>query len=209
MADRGRVWSQLTMLAVAGVFTATGAALGRRAPRPQVAGGGVLAAGVTGEGMAGADLAGVGTGAGVTGRGRSSQAPSRKARREGFEPKDISARGAAMVIGGWLIVVLLVIVGLATLRGVYGRQDRAAAPPVTAQTGAPVVPPGPRLQADPPRDLASLRNYEAQVLDNYATLPDDPAHARIPLTRAMQRVIGRSLDPLPSAGGKPDIGIKS
>ncbi len=197
------------MLAVAGLFTATGAALGRRAPRPQVAGDGVAGAGVTREGVTGADPAEVGDGAGVTGRGRSSHPPSREARREGFEPKDISARGAAMVIGGWLCLVLLVVFGLATLRGLYVRQDRAGAPLVTAQTGAPVVPPGPRLQADPPHDLASLRDYEAQVLDNYATLPGDPAHARIPLTRAMERVIGRSLDPSPSAAGKPDTGVKS
>lgn len=109
-----------------------------------------------------------------------------------------------MVILGWVCLVLLVIAGLTALRGIYAHQDRAEAPPVTAQTGSRVVPPGPRLQADPPHDLASLRDYEARVLDNYAILPGDPAHVRIPLTDAMQRVIGRSLDPLPNVMSEPD-----
>lgn len=213
MSDRGRLWNRLTMLAVAGLFTATGAALGRRAPRqpsgPELAGAGMAGTRATQAAMAGVDT----TGAGETGRGRATQPPSSKARQEGFEPKDISASGAAKVIAGWLCLVLLVIGGLATLRGVYARQDRVAAPPVTTETGAPLVPPGPRLQADPPHDLASLRDYEAQVLGNYALLPGDPAHVRIPITTAMQRVLGRSLEPLPDVtsepDGKPGAGTKS
>ena len=181
MAERGRAWSRFLTLAAAGVLATAGVALGRRVP--------------------------AGAGSGVTGRGRPSHEPSRTARRAGFEPKDISARGAATVIASWLCLVLLVIAGLAAMRGLYARRDRAAAPPVTAQTGAPVVPPGPRLQADPPHDLASLRSYEAQVLGSYAAIPGDPAHARIPITDAMQRMIGRSLDPPPNAaanaGGNP------
>ncbi len=180
MAERGRAWDRLAMLAVAGVFTTAGMLLGRRTPAAARAG-------------AGARLE---EGGGETGRGRPSHVPSRRARQAGFEPKDISARGASMVILGWLCLVLVVVAGLATLRGIYARTDRVDAPPVTAQTGAAVVPPGPRLQADPPHDLASLRAYEGQVLGSYAALPDDPAHARIPITEAMRRVIGRSLDPL-------------
>ncbi len=176
-AERGRGWDRLSMLAVAGVFTTAGVLLGRRAPRVA----GAVASGASDDGG--------------SARGRPTQPPSRRARREGFEPKDISARGASLVILGWLCLVLVVVAGLATLRGIYARTDRADAPPVTAQTGATVVPPGPRMQADPPRDLDSLRAYEAQVLGSYATLPDDPTHARIPITDAMQRVIGRSLDP--------------
>ena len=181
MAERRRNWNRLTTLAMAGLFTTFGVLLGRRTPR-----------------MARVGDDATDFGAEVTGRGRPTQAPSRRARRDGFEPKDMSARDVSLVIFSWICLVLLVIAGLATLRGIYAGDDRAEAPPVTAQTGATVVPPGPRLQADPPHDLASLRAREAEVLDNYAALPGDPTHARIPITEAMQRVIGRSLDPTPA-----------
>ncbi len=177
MSERNRTWSRALLVAAAGALTAAGVMAGRRTP--------------------------VEAGAGITGRGRPSHPVNRRVREAGFEPEDMSARGAALVIAGWITMVIVVVGGLLFLLSFYIHQDRAESPHVTAQTGAAVVPPGPRLQADPPRDLAALREHEGQVLNNYALLPDDATHVRVPLSRAMELVVGHSLDPQPDPSAKP------
>ncbi len=177
MSERNRTWSRALLVAAAGALTAAGVMAGRRTP--------------------------VEAGAGITGRGRPTHPVSRRIREAGFEPEDISARGTALVIASWISMVIVVAGGLLWLLSFYIHQDRADAPHVTAQTGAAVVPPGPRLQADPPRDLAALREHEGEVLNNYASLPGDATHVRVPLGRAMELVVGRSLDPQPDPSAKP------
>lgn len=177
MSERSRTWSRALLIAAAGVLTTAGVMVGRRVP--------------------------VEAGTGSTGRGQPSHTVSRRVREAGFEPEDMSARGTALVIAGWIGLVIVVVGGLLWLLSFYIHQDRVEASHVTAQTSAPVVPPGPRMQADPPRDLATLREHEAQILDNYAVLPDEATHVRIPLSRAMELVVGRSLDPQPTPAAKP------
>ena len=177
MSEGSRNWSRALLIAAAGALTAAGVMVGRRVP--------------------------VEAGAGSTGRGQPTHTVSRRVREAGFEPEDMSARGTALVIAGWIGMVIVVAGGLLFLLSFYIHQDRVEASHVTAQTGAAVVPPGPRLQADPPRDLAALREQEAKILDNYAVLPGDATHVRIPIGRAMELVVGRSLDPQPGPAAKP------
>lgn len=177
MSEGSRTWSRALLIAAAGALTAAGVMVGRRVP--------------------------VEAGAGSTGRGKPTHSVSRRVREAGFEPEDMSARGTALVIAGWIAMVIVVVGGLLWLLSFYIHRDRVEASHVTTQTGAVVVPPGPHLEADPPRDLATLREHEAHILNNYAVLPGDPTHVRIPIGRAMELVVGHSLDPQPEPAAKP------
>jgi hypothetical protein len=134
---------------------------------------------------------------GSTARGKPSFKPSAQSLAARYETKDLSARGLAIIFAslaataGALIGIVFGMVAL------FGHIDRASLPPLTVQQTARIVPPAPRLQRHPFADLTRLREHEARLLHSYAWV--DPAHqrARIPVGRAMQLAIGRSLDAPP------------
>jgi hypothetical protein len=70
-------------------------------------------------------------------------------------------------------------------------------------TGAPppgAIPPEPRLQRDPAKDLAAERRREQAWLDGYAWVDRDAGIARIPIGRALD-ILARSSS---SAKTKPE-----
>ena len=88
------------------------------------------------------------------------------------------------------------ICGLFALLWRFHRVE-AGQPPLTAQQGAAITPPGPPLQSDPFRDIGALRERETRLLTTYAWLDADRRRARIPIARAQALVVGRPLDPGP------------
>jgi hypothetical protein len=116
-------------------------------------------------------------------------------RGAGHETIDLNAGVLAWLIGGLFSVVLLVIVGMIGLQRTVGRPS--GQPALTAQQTTHITPPLPHLQADPAAALARLDRQDNANLDSYAWL--DPGHtrARIPITRAMQLLVGHSLDAAP------------
>jgi hypothetical protein len=63
------------------------------------------------------------------------------------------------------------------------------------------APPGPRLQSDPNRDMATLRAEENAALEGYAWLASDKSVARIPVARAMEIALANGLPK--GMGGTP------
>ncbi len=134
---------------------------------------------------------------GSTARGKPSFTPSAPSLAAHYERKDLSARGLAAILAV-LATTAGALIGVAFgLVALFGHLDRASVPPMTVQQTARIVPPAPRLQIYPLADLTRLREHEARLLNSYAWV--DPAHqrARIPVQRAMQLAIGRSLDAPP------------
>jgi hypothetical protein len=134
---------------------------------------------------------------GRTARGTPSFTPSAPSLAARYETKDLSARGLAIILAT-LATTAGALIGVAFgLVALFGHLDRARLPPLTAQQTARIVPPAPRLQTHPFADLARLREHEARLLNSYAWV--DPRHqrARIPIRRAVQLAIGRSLDAPP------------
>jgi hypothetical protein len=91
-------------------------------------------------------------------------------------------RGVALVIG----VTLVFLIGLLTV--IFGTFDRTypnrtseAAPRVTPEE----LPPTPRLQIDPARDLAEVRAAEDLHLKRYGWIDRPQGLAQIPIDRAM------------------------
>lgn len=134
---------------------------------------------------------------GSTARGKPSFMPSAPSLAAHYETKDLSAHGLAIILAS-LATMAGALIGIAFgLVALFGHIDRASLPPLTVQQTARIVPPAPRLQTHPFADLTRLREHEARLLRSYAWV--DPAHqrARIPVRRAMQLAIGRSLDAPP------------
>ena len=77
-------------------------------------------------------------------------------------------------------------------------------PPLTAQEGASIVPPGPRLQVNPFQEIGDVRARENRILGSYGWLDPDHRRARIPIDRAMALTVGRALDPQPDVAPRAD-----
>ena len=105
----------------------------------------------------------------------------------GHEHADVNAR--PIVIAGFgLAIMLIIVAGL--MLGLYdffaAREARLSPPanPLAAAEG-PRLPPQPRLQVHPVKDLRELRAAESAILDNYAWVDKSAGVVRIPIQRAM------------------------
>ena len=123
------------------------------------------------------------------------------AQGESFD-REIDAR-SVLVFGIALAVVTTVV-----LLGLWGllvrwkgeRAARDARPSPLAEANAPHLPPEPRLQADPIRDMQALRAREASQLTTYGWVDPRAGIARIPIDRAIDLLLANGL---PSASPEP------
>ncbi len=86
----------------------------------------------------------------------------------------------ALVLGASAVVCLLLY--RAFQRGLE-REDPP--PPPVPEARERVLPPEPRLQESPPRDMAELRAREEGVLSSYGVVDRDAGTVRIPIERAI------------------------
>jgi hypothetical protein len=70
-------------------------------------------------------------------------------------------------------------------------QDRPPSPLAEAQLDP--IPPGPRLQATPPRDMDELRAQDREALTTYGWVDRPGGVARIPVDRAMSILVEKGL----------------
>jgi len=106
----------------------------------------------------------------------------------------------------WLLVVTLASFLVAW--AFYRQQSRAEAaadpkPSPLAEAQRPVVPPEPRLQSTPEKELAALRLEEWQALDAWAPVDPTAEVVQVPVERAIDAVAatGRLPDFNPPAPG--------
>jgi len=107
-----------------------------------------------------------------------------------FERSDMSVAVIAIVAVGVLAYVCLAPFVLTriyqpALRDVSRQRD--------------IAPPGPRLQLDPPSDLAKFRAREQTQLDSYGWIDRDNGIAHIPIAQAMKDVARRGIPGFPKA----------
>jgi hypothetical protein len=57
------------------------------------------------------------------------------------------------------------------------------------------IPPGPRLQSAPPRDMDELRLQDREALGSYGWIDQPGGVARIPIERAMSIVLEKGIGP--------------
>jgi hypothetical protein len=134
---------------------------------------------------------------GAVAHGRFTHGPNGEAVPEGYEVKDLPAKGSAYALAT-LGVSAAVLVGIVfALIRLFTSWDAQSVATLTTEQVAPLTPPAPRLQTAPFNDLHREMAREQQALEGYAWL--DPGHTRahIPIDRAMGVVTGHSLDDAP------------
>jgi hypothetical protein len=90
------------------------------------------------------------------------------------------------------LVALAVVWELATVfKKAEEGQDRAPSP--LAEALVDPIPPGPRLQSTPPRDMNELREQDREALTTYGWVDPAAGVARIPIDRAMSILAEKGL----------------
>src|SRR5687767_15297912 len=87
-----------------------------------------------------------------------------------------------------LSVVTLIVLALMWAMGIIFKEAEEAKdrpPPAMAEALVDPIPPGPRLQPTPPRDMDELRAQDQELLSTYGWVDQARGVARIPIDRAM------------------------
>jgi len=113
-----------------------------------------------------------------------------------FEPSDADSK-AVVLIGIGILVTAALISSLLYFyfHFLVERSARLSPPPLPMNLHGDVVPPAPRIQASPSRDLRDLRVYEDDVLQKYAWIDKSKGRLGIPIDRAMQLIAERGIPP--------------
>jgi hypothetical protein len=96
---------------------------------------------------------------------------------------------------GLLVVTLLVLAVMWAMGGYFKAAETAKDPPPSplVEAQADPIPPGPRLQSTPPRDMEELRAQDHETLTSYGWVDRAGGVARIPIERAMSIVAEKGL----------------
>jgi hypothetical protein len=123
----------------------------------------------------------------------------------GHEESDIRVRPIAWAGAGLTVIVVLIFVLMRWTFVSYMTRDAAeSAPenPLAASYGRQ-VPPEPRLQTHPVRDLRELRAAEDATLTSYGWVDRKAGIVRIPIARAMELLVSRGGAARPDTGTHP------
>jgi len=113
-----------------------------------------------------------------------------------FEPSDGDARHIVLTGAGILITAAVLVTLIYFYFHFLAHRSARLSPPVLPMNlHGDVVPPEPRLQASPARDLRDLRVYEDAVLQKYAWIDKSRGRVGIPVDRAMELLAQRGIPP--------------
>ncbi|SDN48401.1 hypothetical protein SAMN05216360_108275 [Methylobacterium phyllostachyos] len=117
----------------------------------------------------------------------------------GHETRDVNVRNTALVMGGLGLTALAVIGTMIWLMHTVAASQRRTLPALTPQQTARLVPPAPNLQANPYADIDRERAATEARIAGYGYRDAAQTRARIPIGRAMELTVGRSLEPVEPA----------
>jgi hypothetical protein len=109
-----------------------------------------------------------------------------------------------LVIFGITLFVSLVVVLLAAAKLFrYFASVQSLGPPASPFANARVLPPTPRLQAEPRLDLQGFRQAQQELLNSYGWVDKNAGVVRIPVARAMDLLLQQGL-PVRSTTGNQE-----
>ena len=109
--------------------------------------------------------------------------------------RDIDLTGVVS-FGIGLALVMTIVLALVWFLVAFWKERQIArdpAPSPIAQANEPRLPPEPRLQSAPRRDMQELRAREAATLSSYGWVDRQAGIARIPIDRAIDLVLEKGL----------------
>jgi hypothetical protein len=110
------------------------------------------------------------------------------------EEDHLLLRPVVMAGIGLIVVLIVTAVAMFGLYHVLARQEARMSPPANPLAAAegPRVPPQPRLQAHPLKDLEELRKAETERLTTYGWVDKRAGTVHIPIDRAMDLLAARA-----------------
>lgn len=113
-----------------------------------------------------------------------------------YEHSDVNAFGVFITGAGVLAIGILLTVLLYFYFTALARHRAAISPPpLPIEAHGDPIPPEPRLQVFPRRDLADQRVYETSVLNKYWWVDRDNGVVGLPIERAMRILADRGIPP--------------
>jgi hypothetical protein len=121
----------------------------------------------------------------------------------GPETRDVAFRPIIAAGIGLLVLLVGSVVLMRLVFGYFATREARLSPPANplAKSFARQVPPEPRLQPDPLKDLLDMHAEEDAVLNSYGWVDRKSGIVRIPINRAMELLAQRGLPSRPASGG--------
>lgn len=113
------------------------------------------------------------------------------------EESDVVLRPVVIAGLGLLVILVVTCAAMFGLFHILQREEARLSPPANPLAAAegPRLPPAPRLQAHPLRDLQELRTVENERLTTYGWVDKSAGTVRIPVARAIEILAQRAGDP--------------
>jgi hypothetical protein len=100
--------------------------------------------------------------------------------------------GSVVGLAGATLIVLALMWGMGIVfKEAEEAKDRP--PPAMSEAMIDPIPPGPRLQSSPPRDMDEMRAQDREALTTYGWVDPAAGVARIPVDRAISIVVEKGL----------------
>jgi hypothetical protein len=115
----------------------------------------------------------------------------------GPEPRDADI-GLVVKIGVGILLGLVACMGIAVLHFQF-EQSRIPKPESTVFSQEGKLPPAPRLQVFPARELQEFKAQQSVEVDSYGWVDKEQGVARVPVGRAMEMVLKNGLPSRPEA----------
>lgn len=112
----------------------------------------------------------------------------------GHEERDVNLTPVVLAGIGLLVLLLVAAVAMFGLYDVLMTREARLSPPANplVASAGPRLPPQPRLQADPIKDLEELRAAEDKLLTSYGWVDRNAGTVRIPVARAIDLLAERA-----------------
>jgi hypothetical protein len=112
----------------------------------------------------------------------------------GHEHTDVAIRPVAIAGVGIAVFLIVAAALMLALYGYLGARAARLSPPANPLAAAegPRLPPEPRLQVHPLRDLRELRQAENDILEHYGWVDKSAGVVRIPIARAIDLLAART-----------------
>lgn len=124
----------------------------------------------------------------------SAHSPEAHGHAGAHETTDVNLKPVVIAGIGLLVILAITAVLMFGLFDVMKYQEARMSPPANplAAVDGQRVPPAPRLQAHPLKDLDELRKAEHELLTTYAWKDKNAGIVRIPIARAMELLAQRN-----------------
>jgi len=104
----------------------------------------------------------------------------------GHETTDAEVKPILKFLIGLFVLIFVAMVGMSFLFDFFQQHFQGKAGPSTSLVDSKQIPPGPKLQPDPAKELSELRALEEKELNSYQWVDRDTGVFRIPINRAIE-----------------------